>query len=158
MDPKFNDARCDPIFDPSNLEVTLDLEHKCGGDSESIVEKLDTTLSVFKKTLSLGVHLIENTQEFFTFTTSNPACGIESIKIYTDEEGLNEFDIGTSSAIDGNYKVGISLTSPFKMQTLFIVAKTHSGKTAFKKMELNICPNTMDTDREASYFPIRETG
>jgi len=115
-------------------------------------------LSVFKNTLSLGVHLIENTQEFFTFTTSNPACAIESIKIYTDEEGLNEFDIGTSSAIDGNYKIGISLTSPFKMQTLYIVAKTHSGKTAFKKMELNICPNTMDTDREASYFPILETG
>jgi len=44
------------------------------------------------------------------------------------------------------------------MQTLYIVAKTHSGKTAFKKMELNICPNTMDTDREADYFPILETG
>jgi len=68
--PQFNHAICEPLFDPSNFRVTLNLEHKCGGDEVTNIGVKATTqnpLSVFKHTDASGLQ-INNVQNWFTYT------------------------------------------------------------------------------------------
>lgn len=34
--PQFNDNECERLFVPSSLKVTLDIEHECGNEEDSI--------------------------------------------------------------------------------------------------------------------------
>jgi len=61
LDPIFNDARCDGLFNPSTLNVNLKLSHECGTDEVTNIGVKSTTQnpsSLFKHTEAAGVHLI----------------------------------------------------------------------------------------------------
>lgn len=80
--PTFNDDRCIPLFLPSLLEVTMNIEHECNGD-DTIIVRNEAAIPVFKNKLSGGVYHIESAQDLFNHQTSNTvSCGLKSVRIY----------------------------------------------------------------------------
>ena len=46
--PVFSDSRCSPIFNPSSLQIQIDLTHVCGNEEETIEVNDATPLSYFR--------------------------------------------------------------------------------------------------------------
>jgi len=139
---KFKDDLCEPVLEPLDLKVNLNLQLNCVGEVTNIKNhpSYPNYISVFKHTETGGFHTIDNIQNMITFDSPIPdTCGIESIKIYTDEADTTEY--GTSSVAAGNYKVGIPLDYPTNQLTkLYIIAKFAGTDTVAKVIvELNLC-------------------
>jgi hypothetical protein len=57
----FTDSRCDEVFTSSSLRVTMDIDHDCGNEVDSIVEKDAFPISIFMSTKMGQVKTISNT-------------------------------------------------------------------------------------------------
>ncbi len=76
--------------------------------------------------------------------------------MYDDEQGDTEF--GTTSESNADYNIQFSRAKAIGQTTKFIVFKTHTGNSAFKRVNVNICPsNLLQTDREKEFLGVKKT-
>jgi hypothetical protein len=70
--------------------------------------------------------------------------------LYDDEQGDTEF--GTTTVSNADYTIQFSRAEAIGLTTKYIVFKTKSGSSAFKRVNVNICPsNLLQTDREKEF-------
>ena len=101
--PSFSDVRCNPLFDPASLRVTLVIDHTCTGE-EDIVSVIDAAPLVILDQVESGeFYTIVSAEDYFNHTTPNIFCGISSIGLFRDSAGADAF--GTVIENDGNYEL-----------------------------------------------------
>ena len=104
--PQFNDNRCNPLFDPSSLKVNLVLDHECGSDIDTISVKDEAALVILDQTHDSKSYTILDALSYFDFSTTNAACGIESIIL---ADGSTSFATATQSS--GNFEIKFPKTN-----------------------------------------------
>jgi hypothetical protein len=75
--------------------------------------------------------------------------------LYDDEQGDTEF--GTTTESNADYNIQFSRADAMDLEMKYIVFKTPTGKSAFKKVQVNICSsNQLPTNREKTFGDLRK--
>jgi hypothetical protein len=90
IDVEFKDARCMEIFQPTMLKVNLEIVLTCGTENEMIEVRDEEPYFILEQVKPSQFYSILSSQDFFKFTSANSQCGIKSIGLFSDKEGINE--------------------------------------------------------------------
>jgi hypothetical protein len=76
--------------------------------------------------------------------------------LYDDEQGDTEF--GTTTESNADYNIQFSRAKAIGQTTKFIVFKTKTGSSAFKRVNVNICPsNQLPENGEVTFEDEKKT-
>lgn len=78
----------------------MDIVLTCGTENEKIEVLNETSLFVLESTRR-DFHTFYHVQDYFKSTSTNSKCGIKSIGLFSDYEGLRS--VGEVVASDGDY-------------------------------------------------------
>jgi hypothetical protein len=118
----------------------------CGLETLDLVSS-DTNYKILAPLSGFEVISTTTSAGWFTLTKSitTSLCEIKSYGLYSDIECNNQLNNEaivqdtSGSAVGNNYPIKINKTASFTAQNVFLKAETTGGKTAIKKLVIEVC-------------------